>query len=732
MDVSRLQQPDTVLLEHIKKHIEVLDGDAASAQQGALVAFAQRAQLPALKVRLQDPTHASRWWQWDGRSQDQDWSGGCNSQESAPASSGRHQPRSGDDRQAMMRNYLSSRKRIMMKDAKEAGQDFDVNGWMLANASWTGYQEARAKLKSDKPSLSREEIVMCSRGLVAGFSSGFRSVNPWYFTSAGATFRDQELQPVQMWMAVLEGGGSGSGTPAATAETALKQEVQESQNAATEEGSSLLAYCDIDAEGQYKCRLCSTGFMDMLYFQAHLMTEAHQGRLKWFLKEKKTAATAQTAETAPASSSSGMAPAAGSKAKTAPKKRVHDEQEPDPKEVKTVKMEEEPGPKDVTVKMEEAKAAATAEVEQPEPQGSSAATAKVEVEVQQVAKTEEQPMEVDDEKVPDQPMEVDTKVAKTEAMEVDTKVEAAAAATAVDAAVEAVEPAATALCMDPGEHIAYFLTNDGVDKVKYRVSGVGARTIVILPGTGRPYIGQPELLLNEYRDKNIRIVEPANVEGGKKGKKWKLNPPTWLATFVHEAGATYVAGFSRGAFWISLLIAGLCDFGAILLDEKEASADQTAATARIPECSQFDPGRLEAALMVGWYKKPSFNECDLEDLAQRIEPPALFVQSTAAGQVSEFFFVMLGEYIFANIDSTQMDECCPLGKVEKTFFRSVQRLNRGRLMAADDLTHGDLELLLALQGKCEWAGRLCWDHLLRTQSVRPSVWRAKCEADGPS
>ena len=60
MDVSRLQQPDTALLEHIKKHIEVLDGDAASAQQGALVAFAERAQLPALKVRLQDPTHASR------------------------------------------------------------------------------------------------------------------------------------------------------------------------------------------------------------------------------------------------------------------------------------------------------------------------------------------------------------------------------------------------------------------------------------------------------------------------------------------------------------------------------------------------------------------------------------------------------------------------------------------------------------------------------------------------
>lgn len=518
-----------------------------------------------------------------------------------------------------------------------------------------------------------------------------------------------------------------------------------------QEGSSLLAYCDMDAEGQYKCRLCSTGFMGMLYFQAHLMTEAHQSRLKWFLKEKKTAATA------PASSSSGMAPAAGSKAKTAPKKRVHDEQEPEPKEVKTVKMEEEPGPKDVTVKMEaEAKAAATAEVEQPEPEGSSAATAKVEVEVtkekteqataavveaeveaagevQQVAKTAEQPMEVDDEKVPDQPMEVDTKVAKTEAMEVDTKVEAAAEATAkVDAAVEAGEPAATALCMDPGEHIAYFLTDDGLDKVKYRVSGVGATTIVVLPGTGRPYMKEPELLLNEYRDKNLRIVEPANVEGGRKGKKWKLDPPKWLATFVHEAGAAYVAGFSRGAFWISLLIGGLCDFGAILLDEKEASADQTAATARIPEFSQFDPGHLEGALMVGWYKKPSFNECELEDLAQRIEPPALFVQSTAAGQVSEFFFVMLGEYIFGNIESAQMDECCPLGSAEKAFFRSVQRLNRGRLMAADDLTHGDLEDLLALRGKCEWAGKLSWDHLLRTKTVRPSVWRAKCAADQDS
>ncbi|OLP84048.1 hypothetical protein AK812_SmicGene35116 [Symbiodinium microadriaticum] len=117
---------------------------------------------------------------------------------------------------------------------------------------------------------------------------------------------------------------------------------------------------------------------------------------------------------------------------------------------------------------------------------------------------------------------------------------------------------------------------DGLEKVKYRVSGVGATTIVVLPGTGRPYMKEPKLLLNEYKEQNLRIVEPANVEGGKKGKKWKLDPPKWLATFVHKAGAAYVAGFSRGAFWIGLLVAGLCDVGAIMLDEKEASEQRCA------------------------------------------------------------------------------------------------------------------------------------------------------------
>ena len=69
---------------------------------------------------------------------------------------------------------------------------------------------------------------------------------------------------------------------------------------------------------------------------------------------------------------------------------------------------------------------------------------------------------------------------------------------------------------------------------------------------------------------------------------------------------------------------------------------------------------------------------------------------------------MLGEYVFGNIESAQVDECCPLRNTEKAFFRSVQRLNRGRLMAADDLSHGDLEDLMGLRDKCEWAGKLAW------------------------
>ena len=119
-----------------------------------------------------------------------------------------NQPRSGEDRQAMMRNYLSSRKRIMLKDAKEAGQDFDVHGWMQANASWASYSAARAKISSEKPALTQSEVLLCSRGLIAGFVSSFRSVNPWYFTSAGAKYRSHELAPVEKWLAVVEGRGN--------------------------------------------------------------------------------------------------------------------------------------------------------------------------------------------------------------------------------------------------------------------------------------------------------------------------------------------------------------------------------------------------------------------------------------------------------------------------------------------------------------------------------------------
>ena len=108
----------------------------------------------------------------------------------------------------MMRNYLSSRKRIMLKDAKEAGQDFDVHGWMQANASWASYSAARAKISSEKPALTQSEVLLCSRGLIAGFVSSFRSVNPWYFTSAGAKYRSHELAPVNKWLAVVEGRGN--------------------------------------------------------------------------------------------------------------------------------------------------------------------------------------------------------------------------------------------------------------------------------------------------------------------------------------------------------------------------------------------------------------------------------------------------------------------------------------------------------------------------------------------
>ena len=87
---------------------------------------------------------------------------------------------------------------------------------------------------------------------------------------------------------------------------------------------------------------------------------------------------------------------------------------------------------------------------------------------------------------------------------------------------------------------------------------------------------------------------------------------------------------------------------------------------------------------------------------------------------------MVGEFFWGGIESAQVDECCPMRNTEKDFFRSVQRLNRGRLMAADDMTHGDLEDVMALKGERGlWAGKIAWNHVLRTKTVRPSVWRAK-------
>ena len=107
-----------------------------------------------------------------------------------------------------------------------------------------------------------------------------------------------------------------------------------------EETTSLLAYCDLDSEGNYKCRLCQTGVMDMLYFQAHLMTEAHQRKLKWFLLEKKKEAAA----TAQATSSAAPAEGAASKSKSAPKKRDQDDLavKDEEQQLKTAKMEVEP------------------------------------------------------------------------------------------------------------------------------------------------------------------------------------------------------------------------------------------------------------------------------------------------------------------------------------------------------------------------------------------------------
>ena len=279
-----------------------------------------------------------------------------------------------------------------------------------------------------------------------------------------------------------------------------------------QESTSLLAYCDMDEEGNYKCRLRDTGVMSMLHLQ--VMTEAHQGRLKWFLKEKK-----KTAVTAQASSSTAMAPAEGaaSKAKSAPKKRVQEE----------VKMEEEPEPK--TVKVDEepkvesgsGMAAATAKVETEQATATAVEEAAGEVQEQpmQVAKTEEQAMEVD--KVPEQPvakteeqaMEVDTKV---EAMEVDTKVEAA-----VEAAVEAEETLQQPCAWTRGAHRVLrdrgWLGEGEVSRERCR--GHNHR------GSAwhrRPYRQQPELLLNEYKEQNLR--SGASERGGRKREKMEARP----------------------------------------------------------------------------------------------------------------------------------------------------------------------------------------------------------------
>ena len=95
-----------------------------------------------------------------------------------------------DDRAAMTRNYMSSRWRLLQKDAEEIikdGDTFDVIAWLEANATWPSYSQYVAVTGKKRATLTEQEVTECAKALLASYLAVLekhtQDLRPWFFTA---------------------------------------------------------------------------------------------------------------------------------------------------------------------------------------------------------------------------------------------------------------------------------------------------------------------------------------------------------------------------------------------------------------------------------------------------------------------------------------------------------------------------------------------------------------------
>ena len=95
-----------------------------------------------------------------------------------------------DDRAAMTRNYMSSRWRLLQKDAAEIikdGDAFDVIAWLEANATWPSYSQFVAATAKKRATLTEQEVTECAKALLASYLAVLekhtQDLRPWFFTA---------------------------------------------------------------------------------------------------------------------------------------------------------------------------------------------------------------------------------------------------------------------------------------------------------------------------------------------------------------------------------------------------------------------------------------------------------------------------------------------------------------------------------------------------------------------
>ena len=123
-----------------------------------------------------------------------------------------------DDRAAMTRNYMSSRWRLMKRDAEETmadGSTFDVIAWLEANATWPSYSQFVSATDKKRATLTEQEVTECAKALLASYLAVLekhsQDLRPWFFTADEKNLRllkNHHRSAVRKFLTELEGQDS--------------------------------------------------------------------------------------------------------------------------------------------------------------------------------------------------------------------------------------------------------------------------------------------------------------------------------------------------------------------------------------------------------------------------------------------------------------------------------------------------------------------------------------------